>query len=95
MLFAKSNSTILVKWLSPENLNGIIVQYGIRVMEKGVNSSAWDIHVNATNDTDVDDLKPYTYYMFSIRARTIAGWGDFSETKTKRTLEGRMYTSYF
>ena len=36
-------------------------------------------------------LKPYTNYTFRIRARTNAGWGNFSEEETAQTKEGRMY----
>lgn len=93
-LVVRSNTTISVKWLAPENENGIINQYGIRVMEKGVNSSR-NIYVDAaTYNKDIDRLKPYTYYIFSIRARTAAGWGDFTQEKTERTREGRTYKPY-
>ena len=66
-------------------------------MEKGVNSSGWNVSVlgDTTYNRNVNNLKPYTYYVFSIGARTSAGWGEFSEEKTNQTLEGRMYTSKY
>ncbi len=38
----------------------------------------------------VDLLKPYINYTFRLRARTSAGWGNFSERETAWTSEGRM-----
>ena len=96
-LIVKSNTTISVSWSAPENRNGIIIEYVIRVMEKGANSSRRNVSVlgDATYNRNVNNLKPYTYYVFSIGARTSAGWGEFSEEKTNRTFEGRTYTSRF
>ena len=94
-LIVESNTTILVKWSPPQNENGIIGEYNIQVME-GVNSSWRDISVTGgENSKIVDQLKPYTYYTFRIQARTIRDWGNFSATKTERTLEGRTYTLQF
>lgn len=92
-LIVESNTTILVTWFPPENKNGIISEYNIQVME-GVNSSWQNINItgNATYMI-VNNLKPYTNYSFRIQARTIRDWGNFSETKTHRTLEGRTYAS--
>ena len=92
----ESNTTILVKWLPPENENGIIGEYNIQVMMEGVNSSWRNISVTGDDNSKiVDQLKPYTYYKFRIRARTIRDWGNFSATKTERTLERRTYTLQF
>ena len=92
-LTVESNTTILVKWLRPENENGIIGEYNIEVMMEGVNSTWRNISVSRDKSSKVvDQLKPYTYYAFRIRARTIRDWGNFSKKKTNRTLEGRTYT---
>jgi hypothetical protein len=93
-LRVESNTTISVSWLPPENENGIIIQYTIHVGDQGVNSNGRIVNVSGgTTSTLVNLLKPYTNYTFRIRARTSAGWGNFSEKETERTDEGRMHIS--
>ena len=93
-LQVEGNTTISVSWLPPENENGIIVEYTVHVRDQGVNSSERTVNVSGeTTSTLINVLKPYTNYTFRIRARTSAGWGNFSENKTERTDEGRMYIS--
>jgi hypothetical protein len=93
-LWAKNSTTMSVSWLPPENENGIIIQYAIHVREQGVNSNERLVNVpGETTSTLVNVLKPYTNYTFRIRARTSAGWGNFSENRTERTDVGCMYIS--
>ena len=54
----------------------------------GINSIEWFIN-GGENSTSVRLLNPYTNYTFRVRARTNAGWGNFSENVTALTHEGR------
>ncbi len=85
----ESNTTMSVSWSPPEYENGIIIEYGIHVKEQGINSRGRILNVSGeTNYTLVKMLKPYTNYTFRLRARTSAGWGNFSERQIARTDEG-------
>jgi hypothetical protein len=91
-LRVESSSTISVSWLPPENENGIIIQYTIHVRDQEVNSNERLVNVSGeTTSTLVNLLKSYTNYTFRIRARTSAGWGNFSEKETEQSDEGCMY----
>ena len=85
-----SNTTISFNWLPPENENGIIIEYGVRMKEQGLNKKMKNFFGEETFFT-FNSLKPYTKYIFRVRARTSAGWGNFSEEETAQTKEGRMY----
>ena len=85
----KSNTTISVTWVQPENENGIIIMYDIYVKEQDRNETMKSVPGEETS-TLLKSLKPYTNYTFRVRAQTIAGWGNFSKSKTARTDEGRM-----
>ena len=88
-----SDTTISVSWLPPENENGIIITYGIYVREQDLNETMRNVSGGETS-TSLKALKPYTNYRFRIRAQTIAGWGNFSESKIARTNQGGMYISF-
>ena len=89
-LHVESNTTIKLSWLRPKYENGIIRLYNIHVIGSGINSIEWFINVTGDeNSTSVESLNPYTNYTFRVRARTNAGWGNFSESVTALTHEGR------
>ncbi len=78
-----------VSWSPPEYENGIIIEYRIHVKGQGIDSREKIVNVSGeTNSTLVKMLKPYTNYTFRLRARTSAGWGNFSERQIARTDEG-------
>ncbi|CAB4026493.1 phosphatidylinositol phosphatase PTPRQ-like isoform X1, partial [Paramuricea clavata] len=88
-LWARNSTTISVSWLPPKNENGIIIQYAIHVREQGVNSNERLVNVSGgATSTLINVLKPFTNYTFRIRARTSAGWGNFSENRTEPTDVG-------
>ena len=88
-----SVTSISVSWLTPENENGIIITYGVYVREQDSNETMRNVSGGETF-ISLKSLKPYTNYTFRVRARTIAGWGNFSESKTALTDKGRMYISF-
>ena len=93
-LRVESDTMISVSWLPPEHKNGKIIQYRIQLRELGMNLSERIAKVSGgASFTLVNLLKPYTNYIFRIRACTSAGCGNFSEKETARTHEGRMYIS--
>ena len=57
----------------------------------GINSTEWFINVTGDKYStySAESLNPYTNYTFRIRARTNAGWGNFSKNVTALTHEGR------
>ena len=80
-----------VSWSPPEYENGIIIEYGIHVRDEGIDSRVRVVKISGGRSSMlVDLLKPYINYTFRLRARTSAGWGNFSERETAWTSEGRM-----
>ncbi|XP_071532318.1 phosphatidylinositol phosphatase PTPRQ-like [Panulirus ornatus] len=68
-----------VTWSPPEEANGIITEYEVVFEDKD------GTYVNTTVDGDVqttlvEDLEPCESYDVSVKARTEAGWGPFSDT---------------
>uniref|UniRef100_A0A672NNH8 receptor protein-tyrosine kinase n=1 Tax=Sinocyclocheilus grahami TaxID=75366 RepID=A0A672NNH8_SINGR len=72
-----AKNSIAVSWQEPDRPNGIILEYEIKYFEKDQETS-YTIIKSKETDVFVDGLKPSSAYIFQIRARTSAGYGDFS-----------------
>uniref|UniRef100_A0A4W5P6J4 receptor protein-tyrosine kinase n=1 Tax=Hucho hucho TaxID=62062 RepID=A0A4W5P6J4_9TELE len=59
--------TISLAWQQPEKANGVILEYEVKYYEK-----------TSSRNTDIKGLTPLTSYVFHVRARTAAGYGEFS-----------------
>uniref|UniRef100_A0A8D3DLV4 Ephrin type-B receptor 3 n=1 Tax=Scophthalmus maximus TaxID=52904 RepID=A0A8D3DLV4_SCOMX len=68
-LMAATASTMSLSWLPPEKPNGIILDYEIKYHEK--------VSGNRSN-ARIEGLKPGTPYVVQVRARTVAGYGRYS-----------------
>uniref|UniRef100_A0A4W3HE90 receptor protein-tyrosine kinase n=1 Tax=Callorhinchus milii TaxID=7868 RepID=A0A4W3HE90_CALMI len=72
-----TKNSIALNWQEPDRPNGIILEYEIKYFEKDQETSYTIIKSRETQIT-ADGLKPTTVYIFQIRARTAAGYGDYS-----------------
>jgi hypothetical protein len=83
---ALSSSSLLLIWSEPlpEEQNGPIVRYIVRIMRVG-SSDATEFNTSSTR-LQVDSLVPYTFYEWQVAAQTNSGSGPFSSPVTEQTL---------
>ena len=96
----QSGSTMLIKWETLGNSNLPVtsqVVYG-RIVNNEENPGRWfkatttPTVLTDENGALVENLFPYTFYQFRVRASNIMGQGRFSEaSEPKRTLEGSKF----
>uniref|UniRef100_A0A3B4V947 receptor protein-tyrosine kinase n=1 Tax=Seriola dumerili TaxID=41447 RepID=A0A3B4V947_SERDU len=72
---SRTPNSITLSWSQPDQPNGVILDYELQYYEKW-NSS---LTRSQTNTAVIRSLKPGTIYAFQVRARTVAGFGRFSE----------------
>uniref|UniRef100_A0A6Q2WQF8 receptor protein-tyrosine kinase n=1 Tax=Esox lucius TaxID=8010 RepID=A0A6Q2WQF8_ESOLU len=71
-----------LSWPQPEQPNGIILDYELRYYEK--------VRLSQTNTAHVEGLRPGIMYVVQVRARTVAGFGKYSNEQCFQTLtDGR------
>ncbi|XP_072322103.1 ephrin type-A receptor 4-like [Eucyclogobius newberryi] len=70
--------TIALAWQAPERANGVILEYEVKYYEKDQNERSYRIIKTTSRHTDIKGLTALTSYVFHVRARTAAGYGDFS-----------------
>ncbi|XP_072547563.1 ephrin type-A receptor 4 [Salminus brasiliensis] len=73
-----TRDTLALFWQEPEKPNGVILEYEVKYYEKEQNERSYRIVKTTSRNVNIKDLTPLTSYMFHVRARTAAGYGDFS-----------------
>ncbi|KAK2822121.1 hypothetical protein Q5P01_022186 [Channa striata] len=75
-LMRSTSDTLSLSWLPPEKPNGVILDYEIKYHERG---QAMSHTVTAQHSSaKVEGLKAATPYVVQVRARTVAGYGRYS-----------------
>ncbi|TSO57300.1 Ephrin type-A receptor 4 [Bagarius yarrelli] len=69
---------VRLAWQQPERPNGVILEYEVKYYEKDQNERSYRIMKTASRSADIKGLSPLTSYVFHVRARTAAGYGEFS-----------------
>ncbi|XP_078064020.1 ephrin type-B receptor 3b isoform X4 [Mustelus asterias] len=85
LLSATSNSMTL-SWRAPEKPNGIILDYELKYREKDQDESTASTITSQKNTIRIEGLKPAAFYGVQVRARTVAGYGKYSESVDLQTL---------
>ncbi|PIO38949.1 hypothetical protein AB205_0212070, partial [Aquarana catesbeiana] len=70
--------SVSLSWPEPDRANGVILEYEIKYYEKDQNERSYRIVKTGTRSAEIKGLNPLTAYVFHVRARTAAGYGDFS-----------------
>ncbi|XP_064629201.1 receptor-type tyrosine-protein phosphatase eta-like [Lineus longissimus] len=86
VLVVDTNSTyFIIRWESPATPNGIILEYEVIATMLADSTET----KNTTNQTEllIVDLTPYNNYSIKVRAKTIKGFGNWSDVIYKVTLE--------
>ncbi|KAK2490807.1 hypothetical protein MC885_021074 [Smutsia gigantea] len=73
--------SVALAWLEPDRPNGVILEYEVKYYEKDQNERSYRIVRTAARNTDIKGLNPLTSYVFHVRARTAAGYGDFMPSR--------------
>uniref|UniRef100_A0A8C7V1Q4 receptor protein-tyrosine kinase n=1 Tax=Oncorhynchus mykiss TaxID=8022 RepID=A0A8C7V1Q4_ONCMY len=81
--------TISLAWQQPEKANGVILEYEVKYYEKDQNERSYRIIKTSSRNTDIKGLTPLTSYVFHVRARTAAGYGEFSAPFEFMTNSGK------
>uniref|UniRef100_A0A3B4CHL1 Ephrin type-B receptor 3 n=1 Tax=Pygocentrus nattereri TaxID=42514 RepID=A0A3B4CHL1_PYGNA len=75
-LMRATASTLSLSWLPPEQPNGVILDYEIKYQERG---ESFSHTVTAqSSSARVEGLKAGKVYTVQVRARTVAGYGTYS-----------------
>ncbi|AWP04243.1 putative ephrin type-A receptor 4-A-like [Scophthalmus maximus] len=70
--------SLLLLWQQPDRPNGVILEYEVKFYEKDHKERSYRIIRTFSRNVDVTGLNPLTAYVFHVRARTAAGYGEFS-----------------
>ncbi|XP_061696045.1 ephrin type-A receptor 4-like isoform X2 [Syngnathoides biaculeatus] len=70
--------TLLLSWQQPDQPNGVILEYEVKFYEKDQRERSYRIMRTFSRSVEVTGLNPLTVYVFHVRARTAAGYGEFS-----------------
>ncbi|XP_069474150.1 ephrin type-B receptor 1 isoform X2 [Ambystoma mexicanum] len=88
-----SMKSITLSWPQPEQPNGIILDYEVRYYEKDQNEFNSSMIKSQTNTARIDGLRPGMVYVVQVRARTVAGYGQYSGKMCFQTLTDEDYKS--
>ncbi|CAB1326572.1 unnamed protein product, partial [Coregonus sp. 'balchen'] len=69
---------VSLAWQQPDRPNGVILEYEVKYYEKDQKERSYRIMKTASRSADITGLSPLTVYVFHVRARTAAGYGEFS-----------------
>lgn len=95
--FEVTNTSILIQWDAPEQPNGPLLPYVVKVLEYNNNNKTMDMESKFANYT-VEGLLPYVNYSVKVCAQTEAGRGEWTEELDFRTEIGsklNIYKNYF
>nr|XP_019966131.1 PREDICTED: ephrin type-A receptor 4-A-like isoform X1 [Paralichthys olivaceus] len=70
--------SLSLSWQQPDRPNGVILEYEVKFYEKDQRERSYRIIRTFARAVDVTGLNPLTVYVFHVRARTAAGYGEFS-----------------
>ncbi|XP_071778192.1 ephrin type-A receptor 4-A-like isoform X2 [Centroberyx gerrardi] len=70
--------SLSLSWQQPDRPNGVILEYEVKFYEKDQRERSYRIMRTLSRSADVAGLNALTVYVFHVRARTAAGYGEFS-----------------
>ncbi|XP_060028070.1 ephrin type-B receptor 3 isoform X2 [Erinaceus europaeus] len=86
-LHSSTGSSLTLSWAPPERPNGVILDYEMKYFEKtqGIASTV----TSQKNSVQLDGLRPEARYVVQVRARTVAGYGQYSHPAEFETTSER------
>uniref|UniRef100_A0A3B5MBI6 receptor protein-tyrosine kinase n=1 Tax=Xiphophorus couchianus TaxID=32473 RepID=A0A3B5MBI6_9TELE len=73
---SRTVDSITLSWSQPDQPNGVILDYELQYYEKVLKPFKY---ISQTNTAVIRGLKSGSIYVFQVRARTVAGFGRYSE----------------
>uniref|UniRef100_A0A8C1JJM1 receptor protein-tyrosine kinase n=1 Tax=Cyprinus carpio TaxID=7962 RepID=A0A8C1JJM1_CYPCA len=86
---------VSLAWQQPERPNGVILEYEVKYYEKDQNERSYRIMKTSSRSAEIKGLSPLTSYVFHVRARTAAGYGDFSAPFEEENGKQMLYIHHF
>ena len=83
-----TSTSVTVTWKPPQNVNGILLGYEVSYTPNGGAQTAVEVQNSTT--WKLSDMKPFTSYSISVRAKTLAGYGEKCSPVIVSTLESGM-----
>uniref|UniRef100_A0A8C2X0J5 Ephrin type-B receptor 3 n=1 Tax=Cyclopterus lumpus TaxID=8103 RepID=A0A8C2X0J5_CYCLU len=93
-LMRSTSDTLSLSWLPPEKPNGVILDYEIKYHERGQALS--HTVTSQHSSSKVEGLRAATPYAVQVRARTVAGYGrysnpmDFSTSNPQKSVQDQL-----
>ncbi|XP_032903828.1 ephrin type-B receptor 2 isoform X1 [Amblyraja radiata] len=82
---------VTLSWAQPDQPNGIILDYELQYYEKDESDYNSTTVKSQTNTATINDLLAGTIYVFQVRARTVAGFGQYSGKMYFQTMTEAEY----
>ncbi|XP_030078245.1 ephrin type-B receptor 2 isoform X3 [Microcaecilia unicolor] len=92
---SRNLNSITLSWSQPEQPNGVILDYEVQFYEKDLSEHNSTMMKSQTNTATVSNLKAGTIYVFQVRARTVAGYGQYSGKMYLQTMTEDEYQTNF
>ncbi|TRY91185.1 hypothetical protein DNTS_006110, partial [Danionella cerebrum] len=73
----KGTDSVTLAWQGPEPSDGAVLEYEVTYYEKNQQDQNYTVLKTKSNSMTVDGLKPGSTYIFRVRARTDAGYGNY------------------
>ncbi|CAH2248497.1 ephrin type-B receptor 3 isoform X2 [Pelobates cultripes] len=84
LIHGSTASSLTLSWSPPESPNGIILDYEIKYFAKG-HSGAGNTVTSQRTTLRMEGMHPDTIYVVQVRARTVAGYGAYSDPREFQT----------
>ncbi|XP_072101510.1 ephrin type-B receptor 2 isoform X2 [Mobula birostris] len=90
---SRTVDSITLSWADPDQPNGVILDYELQYYEKDQTKYNFSTVKSQTNTITIRNLRVGTIYVFQVRARTVAGFGQFSGKMYFQTMTEAEYQS--
>nr|XP_046175704.1 ephrin type-B receptor 4b-like isoform X2 [Oncorhynchus gorbuscha] len=88
-----SENSLTLQWNSLQNTHYTVLEYQLRYCPKdGPESGQWQYVTSVVSSVVVSNLQRSTSYQVQVRARTMAGYSNFSPASTFTTLPDKVET---
>ncbi|XP_051895605.1 ephrin type-B receptor 2 [Pristis pectinata] len=90
---SRTVDSVTLSWAQPDQPNGVILDYELQYYEKDQTEYNSSTVKSQTNTITIGNLRAGTIYVFQVRARTVAGFGQFSGKMYFQTMTEAEYQS--
>uniref|UniRef100_UPI00398EEECB ephrin type-B receptor 2 n=1 Tax=Pristiophorus japonicus TaxID=55135 RepID=UPI00398EEECB len=88
---SRTVDSMTLSWSQPDQPNGVILDYELQYYEKDQSEQNSSTVKSQTNTATIRSLRAGTIYVFQVRARTVAGFGQYSGKMYFQTMTEAEY----